>query len=137
VAPNMIALAKINNPGADFSILDCREMDKLNTKFDGILSGFCMPYLSKEDCFKFISDASKLLNADGVLYFSAIEGDYKRSGYETNSKGEDGIYVYYHETIYLQEALEKNNFENIDLVRKEYPGKDGLSTHIIFIAKKK
>jgi 2-polyprenyl-3-methyl-5-hydroxy-6-metoxy-1,4-benzoquinol methylase len=137
-APNMVKLAKENNPAANFTIMDCREISKLNERFDAIICGFCMPYLSREDCNKLISDCSFLLHNGGILYFSTIEGDYNNSGYETDSSGEFKMYVYYHEESYLQEELEKNNFKLEDLTRKYYTKSDGTpSTHMIFIAKKK
>ncbi|RTY86321.1 class I SAM-dependent methyltransferase [Flavobacterium sp. GT3R68] len=138
VASNMVQLAKQNNPTADIKIMDCREIDQIPDKFDGIICGFCMPYLSKEDCMKLISDASVLLNPDGIFYFSVIEDDYSKSDYETSSNGQYKVYVYYHQEDYLREALEQNDFEIVDLPRKNYSKPDGsTSTHLIFIARKK
>ena len=138
IAPNMIKLAKENNPTVSFKIMDCREIGKLTSKFDGIICGFCMPYLTKEDCAKFITDCSFLLNTDGILYFSAIEDDYSRSKIETSSDGQHKMYIYYHEEGYLLEGLKKNNFELVKLKRKNYLKNDGTNqVHIIFIAKKK
>jgi predicted TPR repeat methyltransferase len=136
ISPNMIKLAQDNNPAANFKVMDCRELDKLNSKFDGIICGFCMPYLSKTDCAKLIRDCACLLNSSGILYFSAIEGDYQKSGYEAGSSG-DKAYVYYHQEDYLQKELKENKFELIDVKRKSFTKADGtFSTHIIFIAKK-
>jgi predicted TPR repeat methyltransferase len=137
ISPNMIELAKINNPQADFKVMDCREIDKLDEKFDAIMCGFCMPYLSKQDCEKLVKDSANLLNAGGIFYFSVIEGNYENSGYETGSSGQDKMYVYYHQQNYLQKYLEVNNFELLQLIRKSYTKADGsLSTQMIFIAKK-
>lgn len=138
VASNMIQLATENNPTADCKIMDCRQIDRITDRFDGIMCGFCMPYLSKEDCTKLIGDASILLNPDGIFYFSVIEDNYNKSDYETSSNGQHTVYVYYHQEDYLREALEQNDFEIIDLPRKSYPKPDGTtSTHLIFIARKK
>jgi 2-polyprenyl-3-methyl-5-hydroxy-6-metoxy-1,4-benzoquinol methylase len=137
MAPNMVRLARVNNPTAHFKIMDCREIDKLTDKFDAIMCGFCLPYLSKEDCAKLIKDCSVLLNTGGVLYLSAIEDDYNKSGYETSSNGEYKMYVYYHQEDYLQEGLTECNFELVNLERKNYQKPGGISsTHIIFIARK-
>jgi predicted TPR repeat methyltransferase len=138
LAPNMIQLAREDNPTATFKVMDCREIDKLTDKFDGIMCGFCMPYLSKEDCVKLIKDCAFLLNRDGLLYFSVIEDDYQKSGYETSSNGQDKAYVYYHQEDYLQAYLQENNFEPADLIRRDHPRADGNSLKtMIFIAKKK
>ena len=137
MAPNMIKLAKENNPSATFSVMDCRYLNHFSVRFDGIMCGFCMPYLSKEDCAKLIQDCSYLLNKDGIFYFSAIEDDYKKSAYETSSDGKHKMFVYSHQADYLQKYLEENSFEQIDVMRKHYSKKDGTqATHIIFIAKK-
>ena len=137
VAPNMIKLAKDNNPTANFEIMDCREIDKLTEKFDAIICGFCMPYLSKEDSIKLIKDCSFLLNKKGILYFSTIEDDYNKSDYETSSCGQHKLYVYYHQEDYLNEALTKNNFAEVKIKRKNYSKSNGTaSTHMIFIAQK-
>lgn len=138
VAPSMLALAKKNNPSVDVALMDCREIDKVQERYDGIVCGFCMPYLSREDSLKFIKDCSGLLPADGVLYFSTIEGDYKASGYETSGDGQYKVFVYYHEAGYLKQGLEEQDFTLVDFVRKPYTKADGTAAvHMIFIARKK
>src|SRR5688572_20967975 len=67
VAPNMIELAKENNPTADFNVMDCREIDTLTKTYDGIICGFCLPYLSKDDVAKLIQDSANLLSGGGIF----------------------------------------------------------------------
>ncbi len=45
IAPNMIELAKKNNPSANFVVMDSRQINSLDKKYDGIIVGFCLPYL--------------------------------------------------------------------------------------------
>jgi len=137
LAPNMIKLAKANNPGADFKVMDCRKIDQINSHFDAIICGFCMPYLSKEECNKLITDCSDLLNSGGIFYFSTIEGEYESSGYELSSNGQFKMYVYYYPGDMLKKWLEEHNFELVDEQRLEYPKGDGKQNHLIFIARKK
>lgn len=136
-ADSMVALAKKNNPSANCLVMDARAINQLTKGYDAILCGFCMPYLSKEDCEKLIKDSAELLNENGTLYLSTIEGDYSQSTYETSSNGEFKLFVYYHETAYLQEMLTAHNFDELQLIRKHYPKGEQLTTHTIFIAKKK
>jgi 2-polyprenyl-3-methyl-5-hydroxy-6-metoxy-1,4-benzoquinol methylase len=136
VAPKMIELAKKNNPTVNFMVKDCRTIDSIMSEYDGIICGFCMPYLSREDCAKLIKDCSLLMNSGGILYVSTIEGDNYLHGYETGSKGE--MYVYYHREDYLLNEVESNEFELLAIKHKNYLQKDGKnSTHLILIAKKK
>lgn len=138
LAPNMIELAKINNPQADFKVMDCRNIEKLNKKYDAIMCGFCMPYLSQQECSKLITDFSKLLNPNGLLYFSTMEDDYDKSGFETTSfSGGDRVYIYYHEADFLANCLMNSGLKTIDLQRKNCPEPDGsFFTDMIFIARK-
>lgn len=136
VAPNMVELAQENNPSANCKVMDCRELGQLPSRYDAIICGFCLPYLSKSDCSKLIADASAVLHENGVLYFSTIEGDYDNSGIETSSNGEFKMFVYYYSEEFLQQELKNNGFELIELNRKYYNKKDGSSAvHLIFMAK--
>lgn len=108
-APAMIDLAKRNNPSANFQVMDCREIDKLEAKFDGIICGFCLPYLSASDTRKLIEDSSRLLNEKGLIYLSFVEGQTSNSGFKTASTG-DKVYFYYHDLQKIKADLSDHNF---------------------------
>ncbi len=135
LAPNMIALARINNPTAHFELMDCRAISTLNKKFDGIVCGFGLPYLSKTEAIQFIQDAGEKLNANGILYISTMEDDNSNSGFRTGSTG-DKMYQNFHQVDYLTHALEDNHFRIIHLERKEYLHNDQKTTDLILIATK-
>ena len=107
LAPSMIDLARLNIPRADFEVMDCRNIDRLDRLFDAIMCGFCIPYLSKEDCDKLIKDCTNLLNQSGLVYISTMEDDYSKSGFETTSfSGENRVFIYYHQADYLTYCLQ-------------------------------
>ncbi len=112
----MIELAKVNNPTAGFKVMDCRKIEKLQRKFDGIVCGFCFPYLSEFDCSKLIKDCHNLLKGNGVLYISFVEGDYVKSGFLTRSSG-DRTFFYFHKLDSLTKVLTNNKFE---IINKNY-----------------
>lgn len=56
IAPNMIKLAKVNNPTATFKVMDSRQIIDLDTKYDGIICGFCLPYMSPTEANELISN---------------------------------------------------------------------------------
>lgn len=137
IALNMIQLAQKNNPSANFQVLDARAIHQINQKFDAIICGFCLPYLSKEDVIKLIKDSAHLLNKKGLFYFSFIEGEYQKSGFEQGSTG-DKAYVYYHQNEFLIKQLKEHEFELLKTINIEYPQKNNtIQSHIILIASKK
>jgi SAM-dependent methyltransferase len=132
----MIKLARINNPTVEYKVMDCRLIKMISEKFDGIICGFCIPYLSAEDSSKLITDCYHLLNNNGLFYFSTIKGDYKLSGFEKGSTG-DEAYVYYYNEDHFKKELIKNGFILIELLQKDFPKTDGtILINQIFIAQK-
>ncbi|MCW3102735.1 MAG: SAM-dependent methyltransferase [Bacteroidetes bacterium] len=136
LSENMIALAAANNPAAEFRLMDCRNIGTLDEKYDAVMCGFCLPYLSKEEALQLIRDASKIIRARGIIYISTMEDEYSNSGLRKGSTG-DEIFMHYHESDYLIKALEENGFEMLETTRKEYPGPDGSkTTDIVLIAQR-
>lgn len=102
LAPRMIDIAKSNNPQAKFVVSDIREITNLKQKFEAIIIGFGAPYLNKNEVEKLIKDCSNLLLEGGLLYLSTMEGEYEKSGYQFSSDGKDKMFIYNHESDYLQ-----------------------------------
>ncbi len=137
LAPNMVSLARDNNPAASFEVMDCRTIAALTQKFDAVVAAFCLPYLSKEETNKLITDVNHLLNEGGVFYLSTMEDDYTKSGYETSSKG-DQIFMHYYEARYLINEMEKNNISIVETSRISSVMTNGKAvTDLVIIAQKK
>jgi len=136
ISENMVELARKNNPSAKFEIMDTRKIHRINEKFDAIVCGFCIPYLSQSDCLKLITDCKNLLTESGILYLSFVTGNYENSGFITGSGG-GRTYFYYHNLDYLEKELNANNFETNELLLKNYKKADGTAEiHTILISKK-
>lgn len=138
LAPNMVTLAQKNVPSAYFEVMDCRDISQLEGDYDAIMCAFVMPYLSKEECSKLLEDSAALLKEGGIIYFSTMEDNYEKSGFEkTSFSGNDEVYIYYHQEAFLSEQLEKNAFQTLEFQRILCPEPDGsFLTDMIFIAKK-
>lgn len=136
VAPNMIELAKRNNPKANFAVMDCRIISNLETKYDAIICGFCLPYLSVEESEQLIEDAKNLLNNGGLIYLSFVEGQASASDYKSGSGGR--VFFYYHDLAQLGKQLQAQQFEEMKLFKVPYLGADGKEDiHTIVVARKK
>lgn len=136
VAPKMIKLAKKNNPKGNFLVMDAREINRLTTKYDGIIAGFCLPYLAEGDVIKLITACADLLNDKGILYLSFVDGNPEKSAYQTGSNGKQ-IYFYYHSLENLKQLITHNGFSELKISTVNYIKNDDASeVHTIILSKK-
>lgn len=136
LSPNMLRLAQNNNPGAKFQLMDCREISNIEKRFEGVMCGFCLPYLTPKEASELIANISGLLKPNGVFYLSTMEEDENtKSRFQISSSG-DQVYVNYHREDDLTRAFRENNFEVINLTRFSSPDKDGsIITDLVMIGK--
>ena len=136
VAENMVDLAKKNNPTANFSVLDIRQLNQLPTSFDGVICGFAIPYLSTEETKQLISQVSDKLNTNGIFYLSFVAGDTSKSDFKTNSVG-DRVYFYYHDLQLVSSNLKEAKFSILKQFSIPYSAANGQQeTHTVIITKK-
>jgi 2-polyprenyl-3-methyl-5-hydroxy-6-metoxy-1,4-benzoquinol methylase len=137
LSSNMIDLARLNNPTAEFQLMDCRHLSSLHQQYDAIMCGFCLPYLSAQEAIQLIINAAGLLTAKGVIYISTMEADDKNtSGIKKTSAGNE-IYIHYHKADYLTDALVNNGFKIIAHQRIDYPNSENKeATDLVIIANK-
>src|SRR5690606_31954708 len=135
IAPNMIELAKLNNPTAHFAVMDSRQINNLETKYDGIIGGFCLPYLSHTESNELISNSYDLLNDNGLIYLSFVEGDPDKSDFKIGSGGR--VYFYYHRLDDIKSQLNSFKFAEIKTFKVKYKISEmEFDTHTILTAKK-
>lgn len=135
LSPNMIELAKLNNPWAEFQLMDARNLSTLKKKYNGVVCGFCLPYLSMNETETLIHDAARILLPNGLLYLSTMEDDYSKSGNRKGSSG-DEIFMHYYMSDDLTRILLKYKFELLKLDRVESKMTDGTKvTDLVIIAK--
>ncbi len=135
IAPNMIELAKKNNPAANFAVMDSRQIHSIDKKYDGIISGFCLPYMSPAESNELISTAYDLLNENGLIYLSFIEGDPDKSGFKVSSSGR--VYFQFHHLTDLTTQLIKTKFDQIEVFHvKDKTSVTEFDVHTILTAKK-
>lgn len=136
IAPNMIELAKLNNPTAHFAVMDCRQINQLDTKFDGIIGGFCLPYLTHTESNELIADSYDLLNENGLLYLSFVEGDPGKSEFKEGSGGR--VYFNYHKLEDTITQLNDFTFGEPKIFKVKYKiSETEFDIHTILTAKKK
>lgn len=137
VSAQMINRAESNVPQVKFKVLDCRDLSTVKQHFDSIICGFILPYISKEDRLKLVSDCAGLLSDKGILYLSYVAGDQTEPVCMTDKEG-NSLYFYYHQTEEFKKELEVHDFELIDTINLVYKKKEGVEEeHTVIIARKK
>lgn len=135
IAPNMIELAKQNNPTAKFEVMDSRAISTLEEKFDGIVVGFCLPYLSPKDTTELIANAYNLLHEKGLLYLSFVEGEPEKSEFKVGSGGR--VFFYYHDLENVKTQLSNSKFNEITVFKVPYKiSETEFDIHTVVTAKK-
>lgn len=136
VATKMLELARKNVSNATFVEMDARSISELNGTFDGIICGFCLPYLNKEETIQLIHDAAYILNEEGILYISTMEGDYSSSALTKSSSGEYELFIHYHEFEYLNQAIKDAGLFLLKTERITYTTNNKDVNDLILIIKK-
>lgn len=135
IAPNMIELAKLNNPKATFEVMDSRHLNRLKTTYNAIICGFCIPYLSTEETNELIANAADLLQEKGLLYLSFVEGDPAKSDYKVGSGGR--VFFHYHDLEALKKQLILTSFNDINVFNVAFKTSETtVDIHTILVAKK-
>lgn len=130
-AEEMLKIAKRENPMIETMELDLLDLNKIDSRFDGIICGFGLPYISKEEAIELIQVAKTKLHSGGVLYLSTMEDLY------ANSSIEKGMKYYFHEKEYLLEAMEKEEFEILLCKNQEFKENNYEYKDLILIGKLK
>lgn len=137
LAPNMVAIAQENNPTAQFHVMDCRDISQITEKYDAIVCGFTIPYLSKYETKKLIQDCTALLKPKGFFYLSLINGKYEDSDYQYASNKVDRSYVYYYSSVKIMSMLSNHNLRLVQVEDFTWKNNKGEpETHLVFIAAK-
>lgn len=135
IAPNMIELAKKNNPTANFAVMDVRQINSLKIKYDGIIGGFCLPYLSHIESKDLISRSYDLLNESGLIYLSFVEGDPGKSDFKVGGGGR--VFFHFHSLDNLKKRLIATKFDEIRTFKVPYKTSEtGKDIHTVLTAKK-
>ncbi len=110
-----------------------RAIDNLQNKFDDIVCGFCLPYLSGSGSSKLLKDCSTLLNSNGILYIRFVEGDYEDYGFKAAGTG-NRTYFYFHNLSWLTNELKNNDLQISSVFHKHYNNRLSPEKHTILIA---
>lgn len=133
MAPNMIRLARKHNPSATFTTGDIRDIGKLQDHYDVIVCGFGLPYLSSSEADDLFVHSAALIETEGLLYISFVDGAPEQSGIQTSSSG-DQLYFYYHDQEHIRQQLTHTGWTVICHKEVPYIYTDGTgSVHTIFI----
>jgi len=133
IAPKMIDLARINNPRSKFAVMDCRHLSHISDMYNGVICAFGLPYINNKEAQRMIKESCSLLERNGVLYLSTMEGENTNSEYVESAKYKERTFVNYHEANYLKDTLTNCNMKILHEVRKPYQNSAGKEFVDLFL----
>jgi len=133
IAPNMIRLAKANLPNSNFKVMDVRKLNTHSKKYDAIIAGFVIPYLSSKESRQLIEDCKGILTKNGKLYLSFVPGNKNKSGFISGSTG-DRMYFNYHSIENIKVELMKQNYTILKELAIKYTKGELIEIHTILMA---
>jgi SAM-dependent methyltransferase len=110
----LINIAKIEVPQAEFIVMDMYNAEKLNMKFDGIFAQASLLHIPKKDLSNILRILASKLKPDGFLYV-AVKGTIPGSPEEETKEEDDYGYPYQRFFSYYSMDELIKNFENLGL----------------------
>ncbi len=96
-----------------------------------MIASFCIVHLSDSEVTEFIAQISTLLNSNGHLYLSFIEGD--QTGFMKPDFFDVQVYFHFYNRDAILQLLAANLFQINDLYEYDYLAEDGTASKEIFI----
>lgn len=111
------------------------KISEINQSFDGIVLGFCLPYLNKQQTINLVETACKMLTKEGCLYLSTMEDKNENSRLQGPSSGNGpSLFINFHEEKYLTETINSCGLEVIKTSRIK--DENSGNTDLVIVAKK-
>jgi len=133
-APNMIELAQMNVPNCKFQVKDVRKIAEFKPYFDGIISGFCLPYLNPKEFSQFLKDAHNLMQSRGWMYFSLVEAKENKSTMLTGSHGLRTKFFHYSREWVIDELVQSGFV--VEEIMEVLDPSSSSEFHTIYLAQK-
>lgn len=111
----MLSIARRENPGADFRLMDMRKLQFPADHFDGIWNVASLLHLDKKGVKSAMDEANRVLRLRGILYIATRTGSEDNVVVEEATEG-GKMTVHYYRLITLQEILVKSGFSVVDSV---------------------
>ena len=135
LSPKMLEIAQKVIPKGIFTLLDCREIMDVSKKFQAILLGFCLPYLTEDEADQLLKNCCALLQDQGLLYISVTEGAYTDSKELINKAG-DTLMMYLYNEDKLSKMWTESGFQLVSQERLELVNDKGAYSELIYLLKK-
>jgi SAM-dependent methyltransferase len=114
----MIKLAKLYVPNADFHVMNIAKLKfKLNS-FDSIWASASLIHIKKEDFAIVLEKLRRILKQDGIFYFSLKEGAGEEDTIDSRYGGVIKFHSYFNKKE-IEEYLLNTGFKILDIYKRE------------------
>ena len=130
LSDEFIRLAKQRFPQFSFLHQDICDLHLTRT-YQTALASFCIVHLDNNETENFLRTISELLDDNGYLYLSYMNGDSQ--GFESTSFSKDKIFFNYFRDEYIINILSSSNIKVLEIGKEDYLEEDGAITTDTFI----
>ncbi len=129
----MISTAKSLVESGNFLEMDAREIAKIEETLDGIICGFCVPYLNEQEVKALFKDMFGRLKNKGIGYVSFVQGDYSESRFIVGCTG-DSLFFHFYEQREMKSWIESFGFKCVKIMHVEYG--ETKDQHVVMVFEK-
>lgn len=133
----MIAFARKTVEGINFFVKDARNIDDLRHDYNGIIAGFCLPYLRTEELDHFFENLRLISQSNAVIYISTHYSDENLYTIQKSSDGKVEMAVSFHDKKYLEDLFLAYDFNKWQYLSIDYIQQNKVEKHSIYLLKKK
>lgn len=136
LAPEMLEVARRSVPEVERTLMDMRDIGRVQQTFHGVVCAFGLPYLDQQAADRFIRDAASVLRPGGALYLSTMEDDPSKSGWEGPSADQQ-VLMNYHLGQHLDGVLLSAGLRCVHVERVHYVSAHGAPVTDIMLVHSK
>lgn len=137
LSPEMIKLAKKQNPKIDFQMADMRELEYPNHSFDAIVASFSLIHLPKKDVPEVFKKFNQFLKPGGLIYIGIQEGKSRELMQPSHYNKNDRLFLNIMSQAELASLLESAGFKIIKKYFRKFTKKELPFNKVAMMARKK
>lgn len=136
ISPEMLDIAHKKAPGIPFNIMDMRELEFPDNRFDGVISAYSLIHIESAEIAETLSEFCRVLKPGGIILLIVQEGAADQIVDEPLYPGEK-VFMNFFQEEQLSQSIESAGFKILETDKQEVQDENVLSNQVIYVIGKK